>query len=92
MATFTVEYTVDLWREGKQIVARAMPLDVVSCGETVEKAEAAIDEAVGLFLETAVERGSVEDLLVEAGYELNGDVWAGPARISVERRSTAIAV
>ena len=27
-----IEYTVQVWQEGKQFVAHAMPLDVMSCG------------------------------------------------------------
>jgi hypothetical protein len=30
-----VDYTVQIWREGAQFVAQAMPIDVVSAGSTL---------------------------------------------------------
>ena len=41
-----IDYTVQVWREGKQYIAHAMPLDVASSGETPEGARQAMDEAV----------------------------------------------
>ena len=46
-------YTVQIWEEGSQYVAHAMPIDVASAGETPDQARAALDEAVHLFLLTA---------------------------------------
>jgi predicted RNase H-like HicB family nuclease len=58
-----LEYTVQIWKEGDQFIAHAMPLDVVSAGQTVEAARDALDEAVSLFLETAAEAGTLEEVL-----------------------------
>jgi predicted RNase H-like HicB family nuclease len=55
----TLEYTVQIWEEDGQFIAHAMPLDVMSSGPTVEEARAALDEAVGLFLDTAAEAGTL---------------------------------
>ena len=85
-----VEYTVQIWREGKQYVAQASPLDVVSAGPTPERARKALREAVHLFLETAEENGTLEDVLIECGYEFDGATWQSPAWISIERQTTAI--
>lgn len=56
-------YTVQLWQEGDQFVAHAMPLDVASSGSTPTKARKALKEAVTLFLETAKEEGTLEQVL-----------------------------
>ena len=58
-------YTVQLWQEGDQYIAHAMPLDVASSGPTPAKARAALKEAVDLFLKTAQEAGTLEELLTE---------------------------
>ena len=43
MSTKTkIDYTVQVWQEGKQFVAHAMPLDVTSCGPTPERASQAL--------------------------------------------------
>ena len=87
-----VEYTVQIWKEGNQFVAHAMPLDVMSAGPSPEEARRALDEAVRLFVLTAKDHGTLEEVLGEAGYELRDGVWAPPPAITIERQSTAVAV
>jgi predicted RNase H-like HicB family nuclease len=87
-----IEYTVQIWSEGDQFVAHAMPLDVMSSGRTPEGARAALDEAVHLFLVTAADQGSLEEILCEAGYEMRGGEWLSPSWVATERHSTAIPV
>ncbi len=65
--TSKIDYTVQIWREGNQFIAHAMPLDVMSAGLTPEQARAAVDEAVALFIRTASDLGTLEDVLREAG-------------------------
>ena len=59
-------YNVQLWKEGKQYIAHAMPLDVSSSGPTPGKARVALKEAVDLFLKTAHEAGTLEQVLAAA--------------------------
>jgi predicted RNase H-like HicB family nuclease len=65
-----IDYTVQIWKEGNQFVAHAMPLDVMSSGKTPEEARKALDEAVHLFLVTAADVGTLDEILRETGYEL----------------------
>jgi predicted RNase H-like HicB family nuclease len=65
-----IDYSVQIWREAEQYVAHAMPLDVMSAGATPEDARRALDEAVGLFLKTAADMGTFEQVLEEAGRTL----------------------
>jgi len=65
----TVENTVHIWQEGEQYVAHAMPLDVMSCGSTAQAARDDLTEAVRLFLLTAREMGTLEEVLEECGYQ-----------------------
>ena len=90
MKLMNIEYTVQIWSEGDQFVAHAMPLDVMSCGQTPEEARAALDEAVRLFLTTAADQGSLGEILYEAGYELRGGQWASPSWVATERHSAAV--
>lgn len=57
-----MEYSVQIWKEDDQFIAHAMPLDVMSSGPTTEAARKAVEEAVSLFLETAAEMGTLEDI------------------------------
>ena len=80
-----IEFTVQIWREGSQFVAHAMPVDVVSSGSTPEQARAALDEAVGLFLATAREMGTLHEVLEECSYEFRNGSWQAPEWVAVER-------
>ena len=82
-----IAYTVQIWREGNQYIGHAMPLDVASSGETPETARQAVDEAVRLFLATATEQGTLEEVLEDAGYIRDGAAWRGPDWLGVEQRS-----
>ena len=89
--TSIIEYTVQIWKEGDQHVAHAMPLDVMSCGLTPDDARHALDEAVQLFLETLEEMGTLTEVLEECGYTHSDKHWMSPAWVAVERHSTSIA-
>jgi predicted RNase H-like HicB family nuclease len=90
MESMNIEYTVQIWSEGEQFVARAMPLDVMSSGRTPEEARAALDEAVHVFLVTAAGQGSLEEILYEAGYRLQAGEWISPSWVVTERHSIAL--
>ena len=83
----SIEYTTQIWQEGNQFVAHAMPLDVMSSGQTPEEARMALDEAVRLFLATAADMGNLEAVLRERGYEYTQGAWVGPSRVAIERHS-----
>lgn len=85
-----VDYTVQIWREGEQHVAHALPLDVMSAGKTVDDARAALDEAVRAFLLTAADMGTLDMVLEEAGYEREGNAWVSPPWVSIERHSAVV--
>jgi predicted RNase H-like HicB family nuclease len=85
-----IEFMVQVWQEGRQFIAHAMPLDVASAGESPATARAALDEAVRLFLKTAEDQGTLTEVLEEAGYAPEGDRWRSPTWLSVEHAATSI--
>ena len=86
-----IGYTVQIWKEGGQYLAHAMPLDVASSGATADEARAALDEAVRLFLSTAAENGTLDEVLEEAGYErAPGGNWRRPDCVAVEQRAATV--
>jgi predicted RNase H-like HicB family nuclease len=87
-----IEYTVQIWREGNQFIAHAMPLDVMSSGKTPEEARKALDEAVHLFLVTAADIGTLDEILQETGYELKEGRWIGPSWVAIEKHSAVLGV
>lgn len=61
-----IAYTGQLFEEGDQIVALCPELNVSSFGDTSQEALAALQEAVGLFLEECQRMGTFEIVLEEA--------------------------
>jgi predicted RNase H-like HicB family nuclease len=87
-----IEYMTQIWQEGNQFVAHAMPLDVMSSGKTVEEARQALAEAVQLFLITAADIGTLDEILQEAGYEFRQGNWVSPAWVAIERDATTVGI
>lgn len=85
-----IETTVQIWREGDQYIAHAMPIDVMSSGPTEQSARAALDEALRLFLQTAADAGTLDDVLEECGYARKNGTWSSPALLAVERHAIAV--
>jgi len=67
--SLNIEFTIHVWREGNQFIAHAMPLDVMSSGNTPDEAKKALEEAVYLFVQTASDTGTLDEILDECGYD-----------------------
>lgn len=87
-----IEYTVQIWKEDSQFVAHAMPIDVMSSGETPSAARIALDEAVNLFIAAATDMGTLEEILQETGYRLQNGKWVSPEWVAVEKHRAIIGV
>lgn len=87
-----IGYTTQLWQEGDQFIAHAMPLDVASSGASQDEARKALEEAVHLFLETAMDHGTLNQVLEDSGYVREGESWQSPAWLAVEQGETILTV
>lgn len=85
-----IDYTVQIWKEGVQYIAHATPIDVMSSGASPEQARIAVTEAVHLFIKTAREMGTLEDILDECGYIFEKDEWISPMWIAIEKHFLAV--
>ncbi len=63
-----IQFTTQIFREGKMYVAYSPVLDVSSCATTKSKAQKNLLEAVRLFLEESEKKGSLDQILMEAGF------------------------
>ncbi len=88
--TVQIDYTVHIWEESGTFIAHAMPLDIMSNGDTPDEARRALDEAVSLFFKTARDAGTLNEILEESGYVFDGSRWTGPPPVSIELRSLSI--
>lgn len=58
-----IDYTAVVWKETEGYVSKCPELGVASCGDSLEDAIENLKEAVQLYLENAVELGTMEDIL-----------------------------
>ena len=85
-----IEFTIRVWREANQFIAHAMPLDVMSSGNTLDEAKNSLDEAVHLFIQTASDTGTLDEILDECGYECDKGTCIAPAWIAIEMHTSLI--
>src|SRR5689334_10057480 len=64
---------VDIKKEGNWFISSCPILDVFSQGETRSKALDNLKEAVRLFIESCIERGTLEQVLKDCGFEAADD-------------------
>lgn len=62
---------VEVWREDGVYISRWAPLDVYSQGGTRDDAVTNLVEAVQLFVESCIERGTLKAVLAESGIQEN---------------------
>ena len=86
-----ISYTVHMFKDGSAYVAYVPELDLSSCGSTSEEARKNIRDAVQGFLQTSAEMGTLQDILEEAGYVLEGNSWRAPEFVSLDRAVANIA-
>lgn len=64
-----VQIPVAFIKEGKAIIAFCPVLDLAAHGKTVEEAKKAFEETFLLFVQELEEKGTLEDVLEESGWE-----------------------
>ncbi|HHT9107458.1 MAG TPA: type II toxin-antitoxin system HicB family antitoxin [Candidatus Wunengus sp. YC63] len=81
----SIEFDVIVFKEGQVFIAYCPELDVSSCGNTIEQSRENLKTAVRLFLEEAEKMGTLEDILIEAGYKRDkADRWQPPRIVATE--------
>ena len=82
-----IQFTTQIFKEGRAFVAHTRELDLSSCGGTQQKALRNLKEAVRLFLEEAERMGTLQQILEEAGYLKRRSKLQGPKLITTQRVS-----
>lgn len=80
-----IEFDLIVLKEAETFVAYSPELDVSSCGGTIEEAKRNLKTAVRFFLEEAEKIGTINDILIEAGYQKDEtNNWKAPRIIATE--------
>jgi hypothetical protein len=70
-----IALSVQVWKEAATHIAYTPELDISSCGKTPGQAKSRLREAVSLFIEEAACRGTLDEILEEAGFERKGHTY-----------------
>ncbi|MCI2430140.1 hypothetical protein LM602_01630 [Candidatus Acetothermia bacterium] len=74
----TLHLTGEVWREGHMYTAYCRELDLASCGRTVEEAWKNLYQVFEIFLEETSKKGTLQELLEEAGLIPRGETMERP--------------
>lgn len=85
-----IGFTVRIFKEGETFVAHVPELNVSSCGDTAEEARRMIGEAMTLFIETAKDAGTLDEILTGAGYRFEDGRWREPELVGVEHMQVGL--
>ena len=69
-----LELTVEVWKKGTWYLARTPELDFISQGRTETEAKKNLFEVIKIQFEEMKEMGTLEDYLLESGYERENDI------------------
>ena len=79
-----IQFTTQIFKEGRTFIAYTRELDLSSCGGTEAKALSNLKEAVRIFLDEAERMGTLAQILEEAGYLKRRGLYQGPKFISTQ--------
>ena len=83
----SLNFTIQIFREGQTYVAHNPELNVSSCGDTIDKAKSNLRDALIGFLKSAQKLGTLKEILEEAGYAQKNKKWIGPQLVLTGRLS-----
>ena len=89
MSTVKVDFNlpVSILKEGDVFVAYSPAVDVSTVGETFEEAQRRFEEAVDIFFEEIIEKNTLEEALLELGWQSQNRRLTPPVVVSNQMMS-----
>lgn len=92
VAKVQVNIPVSVFREGKQFIAYTPVLDLASYGDTYEEAKRRFEEVLEIFFEETMKKGTLEEVLLEFGWQKVKNRWSPPILVSQETETIELPV
>ena len=83
-------FTAHIFKEGKQYVSFNPELEVASCGDTPVEAKENLKKAIIGFVSVAKEKGTLNSILIQAGFTKEKRFWKEPTFNTIDRLSLAV--
>ncbi|OGM79540.1 hypothetical protein A2382_00080 [Candidatus Woesebacteria bacterium RIFOXYB1_FULL_38_16] len=81
---------VIVMKEANSFVAYSPALDLSTAAETFDKAKAAFEEAVSIFFEEIVDKGTVNEALEELGWQKVNKEYVPPMIVGQQNESFSV--
>lgn len=82
-----LQLQVSFLKEGKRFVAYSPALDLSTSGKNLKEAKKHFEEIVDIFLEELVKMGTLEEVLLNLGWQKKDNNFIPPMIISQEMQS-----
>lgn len=73
---------VTILKEDKSFIAYTPALDISTVGETFQEAKKRFEELVHIFFEEIIEKGTLNEVLIELGWKKQEKMFIPPAVVS----------
>jgi len=81
---------VSFLREGKYFIAYTPVLDISTSADTFEKAKSRFEEQVNIYIEELIEMNTLEEVLLDQGWQLVEHTWQAPVVVSSHNETIEI--
>ncbi len=86
-----LQLTIEVWKKGEWYLARTPELDFITQGKTVEEAKRNLLEVIKIQFAEMKEMGTLEDYLLECGFETKGnDVISRTEMVGFEKSVVSV--
>ncbi len=85
-----LNFTVQVFREGKAYVSYNPELGVASCGRTIDLAKTNLKDALSGFIKSAQKHGTLGEILEDAGYVKKSRRWISPDLLIMDRVALSV--
>ncbi len=87
---FKYSLPVSILKEGKYFIAYTPVLDLSTSGKSYKEAKLRFNEAVQIFFEELIEKGTLEKVLADLGWQKVQKQWTPPLLIGHESARVSI--
>lgn len=87
---YNVSLPLLIIKEGRYFVAYTPALDLATSGKTYNQAQERFVEAVEIFFEELVEKGTLGKVLSELGWQRREKEWAPPVIVANETQNVSV--
>lgn len=92
MTKFNAQLPVSVFKEGKYFVAYTPVLDLSTSGKTYEQVMRRFNDVVEIFFDELVKKGTIDEVLLNMGWQKIKKHWSPPSLIAQESRQLEFAV